>query len=84
MACGTPVVVSDGGSLPEIVGPAGFVVDPDDVRGMAGAIIALVVQEDLAADLRRQGPQQAARFTWENTATETLLVYDRVARAGGD
>lgn len=79
MACGTPVVVSDGGSLPEIVGRAGFVVDPDDVRGMAGAIISLVVQDDLAADLRRQGPQQAARFTWESTATETLLVYDRVA-----
>lgn len=80
MACGTPVVVSDGGSLPEIVGQAGFVVGPDDVRGMAGAIISLVLENDLAADLRRRGPQQAARFTWEHTATETLLVYDRVLR----
>ncbi len=80
MACGAPVVVSDGGSLPEIVGRAGFVVGPDDVRGMAGAIISLVLENDLAADLRRQGPRQAARFTWEHTATETLLVYDRVLR----
>jgi glycosyltransferase involved in cell wall biosynthesis len=80
MACGTPVVASDSGSLPEVVGPAGFAVDPDDPRMMAGAIISLVMQEDLAADLRRQGPEQAAKFTWENTATETLLVYDRVMR----
>lgn len=80
MACGTPVVASNSSSLPEVVGPAGFAVDPDDPRMMAGAIISLVMQEDLAADLRRQGPEQAAKFTWENTATETLLVYDRVMR----
>jgi glycosyltransferase involved in cell wall biosynthesis len=78
MACGTPVVASDSGSLPEIIGPAGFAIDPDDVRNMAGAIIAIIMQEPLAADLRRQGPEQAAKFTWENTAIETLKVYDRV------
>lgn len=83
MACGTPVVASDGGSLPEIIGPAGFAVDPDDVRNMAGAIIAIVMQEPLAADLRRQGQEQAARFTWENTAVETLKVYDRVVVKAG-
>ena len=79
MACGAPVIVGDGGSLPEIVGPAGFVIDPDDARGMAGALIALLTEEALAADLRRQGPIQAAKFTWETTAAETLLVYDRIA-----
>lgn len=79
MACGTPVVVSDGGSLPEVVGPAGFVIDPDDVHGMAGAIISILTDDRLAAELRHQGPTQAAKFKWENTATETLLVYDRVA-----
>src|SRR5690606_27031168 len=80
MACGTPVVVGDSGSLPEIVGSAGFAVDPDDVRAMAGAIISIIVQENLAADLRRDGPVQAAKFTWENTAVETLKVYDGVLR----
>lgn len=80
MACGTPVVAADSGSLPEIIGPAGFAVDPDDVRGMAGAIIAVIMQEQLAADLRRQGPQQAAKFTWEQTAVETLKVYDKIMR----
>ncbi len=83
MACGAPVIVGDGGSLPEIVGPAGFVIDADDAGGMAGAIIALLTEEALAADLRRQGPLQAAKFTWETTAAETLLVYDRVERSAG-
>ncbi|WP_374686815.1 glycosyltransferase family 4 protein [Promineifilum sp.] len=83
MACGTPVVTSDAGSLPEIVGAAGFAIDPDDPRHMAGAIIALVMQEDLAADLRRQGPLQAAQFTWERTAVETLAVYDQVVSEQG-
>ena len=83
MACGTPVVASDGGALPEIIGPAGFAIDPDDARGMAGAIIGIITQDDLAADLRRQGPQQAARFTWANTAIETLRVYVKVEGGQG-
>jgi glycosyltransferase involved in cell wall biosynthesis len=83
MACGTPVVASDGGSLPEIIGPAGFAVDPDDARNMAGAIIAVIMQESLAAELRQKGPVQAAKFSWETTAAETLLVYDRVVAEAG-
>ena len=78
LACGTPVVTSNSTSLPEVVGEAGFAVDPDDARGMAGAIIATIVQENLAAELRQKSKQQAATFSWERTATETLLVYDRV------
>jgi glycosyltransferase involved in cell wall biosynthesis len=78
MACGTPVVVGDSGSLPEIIGPAGFAIDPNDPRGMAGAIIALVMDEAQAAELRRAGPQQAVQFTWERTARETLDVYRQV------
>ena len=83
MACGTPVVASNSGSLPEIIGPAGFAVDADDARAMAGAIIGIVVQDDLAADLRRQGPQQAAKFSWSNTAIETLSVYVQVEGGQG-
>jgi len=81
MACGTPVVTTDAASLPEVVGDAAFTVDPDDERDMAGAIIALLVQDNLAAELKQKGLLQAARFSWEKTATETLLVYDRVSGA---
>ncbi|MCA9974932.1 MAG: glycosyltransferase family 4 protein, partial [Anaerolineales bacterium] len=80
MACGTPVVTTDTSSLPEVVGDAAFAVAPDDARDMAGAIIAAIIQENLAADLRHKGPQQAAKFSWQTTATETALVYDRVFR----
>lgn len=78
MACGTPVVTTNAGSLPELVGDAAFTVDPDDVRGLGGAIIATLVQDNLRADLRRKGLRQVQQFGWDATAHETLLVYDRV------
>ena len=78
MACGVPVVTTDSSSLPEVVGNAGFTVDPDDARGMAGAIISTLIEEELAADLRQRSRDRAAEFSWEKTATETLLVYDQL------
>ncbi len=78
LACGVPVVTTTAASLPEVVGEAGFTVDPDDARGMAGAIISTVIQDNLAKELRQTAVAQAAKFSWEKTATETLLVYDKV------
>ncbi len=78
MACGTPVVSSNAASLPEVVGDAGFTIDPDDARGMAGAIISTIIQDNLAAEMRQNSQKQAAEFSWEKTATETLMVYDQV------
>lgn len=83
MACGTPVVTTDAGSLPEIVGNAAFTVNPDDERDMAGAIIATLVQDNLAADMRARGLSQAQTFSWETTTHETLLVYDALLHAPG-
>ncbi|MCP4356865.1 MAG: glycosyltransferase family 4 protein [Chloroflexi bacterium] len=80
LSCGVPVVTTNATSLPEVVGEAGFTVDPNDARGMAGAIISTVVQDNLAAELRKTAVQQAAKFSWKKTATETLLVYDKVVR----
>jgi glycosyltransferase involved in cell wall biosynthesis len=78
LACGTPVVTTTGGSLPEVVGDAGFAVDPDDARGMASAIIATVLQDNLRTELQQKAAKQAAQFSWEKTATETLMIYDHV------
>lgn len=80
MACGTPVVTSNATSLPEVVGEAGFTVDPDDARSMAGAIISTIIQDNLASELRQSSQKQASEFSWEKTATETLMVYDQVIR----
>jgi glycosyltransferase involved in cell wall biosynthesis len=78
LACGTPVVTTNAASIPEVVGEAGFLVDPDDARGMGGAILATLVQEEVAADLRARGPLRAAHFSWVRTAEETLAVYEQV------
>jgi len=83
LGCGTPLVTSNTSSLPELLGGAGFAVDPDDVQGLAGAILSCLVDEDLASDLRRRGPEQAARFTWAQTARETLALYSEAAASGG-
>jgi glycosyltransferase involved in cell wall biosynthesis len=75
MACGTPVVTSNAASLPELAGAAAFQIDPGAPRQLAAAIIALCVQENLRQEMREKGLVQAARFTWEKTARETLAAY---------
>lgn len=79
MACGVPVVTTNASSLPEVVGEAAFAVDPDDERQMAGSIISVLVQEGLAEELKQKGLQQASRFSWQETATETALIYAQLA-----
>jgi glycosyltransferase involved in cell wall biosynthesis len=78
MACGTPVVTSHAASLPELAGAAAFQIDPDAPRQLAASIIALCVQENLHDEMHEKGLVQAARFTWEKTARETLTAYRHV------
>jgi glycosyltransferase involved in cell wall biosynthesis len=82
LACGAPLITSNTSSLPELVGDAGFALDPDDIAGLAGAMLACLVDEPLAAELRRRGPKQAAKFTWELTARETLAAYQDAVSTG--
>jgi glycosyltransferase involved in cell wall biosynthesis len=78
LACGTPVIASNRGSLPEIVGDGGLLLEPDDVEGLAGAMEKLLNDDTLWGDLRQKGLAHAARFSWEKTARETLAVYREV------
>jgi glycosyltransferase involved in cell wall biosynthesis len=78
MTFGIPVVVSDRASLPEVVGEAGLLVNPDDPEDIAGALGRVLTEEPLRARMREQGLAQAARFTWERAARETLAVYRAV------
>ena len=80
MASGAPVVTANSSSLPELVGTAGFTVDPDDAQEMAGSIISLIIEEKTRSELLQQGIERAAHFSWERTARETLLVYERVLK----
>ncbi|HAZ07729.1 MAG TPA: hypothetical protein DCZ01_04215 [Elusimicrobia bacterium] len=74
MACGTPVVVSTAGSLPEIAGDAALTHDPDDEQGLGVALERLLGDPALAAELRRKGLERAAAFSWRRAAAETLAV----------
>jgi len=78
MACGTPVVVSNTSSLPEVVGDAGLLVDPEDVEGLTVAIWRALTDEELRAEMVAKGLKRAACFSWERTAKETLEIYRRV------
>ncbi len=75
MACGAPVICADGSSLPEVAGEAALLVDARDVEALATAIRRVLADADLAGELRRRGVQQAARFSWAQTAQRTLEVY---------
>jgi glycosyltransferase involved in cell wall biosynthesis len=79
LACGTPVVGSDLASIPEVVGDAGVLLPPEDVEGMAGALIQLATDDDFRAELSCRALIQAARFSWERAARETLAAYRDVA-----
>lgn len=78
MACGVPVVCSNASSLPEVVGDAGLLLPPDDVRGWAEALTRLLTDRALHADRRARGLARAGQFSWETAARQTLEVYEKV------
>lgn len=78
LQCGTPVVVADRASLPEVVGEAGMRINPDDPATLAAACRQLAQDVSLRERLQRAGLEQAARFSWDRMARETLAVYRRV------
>lgn len=80
MACGTPVLVAERSSLPEVVGDAGWLLDPNDPREWANALRVIISDATKWGELRERGLAQAKRFSWERTARETLRVYDQVCQ----
>jgi glycosyltransferase involved in cell wall biosynthesis len=82
MACGTPVVTTTGGSLPEVAGDAALLVPPGDPEQLAAAVLKLLGDQAAWADQARRGRARAASFTWERCADLTAAAY-RKAAAGG-
>jgi glycosyltransferase involved in cell wall biosynthesis len=77
MACGAPVAASNTSSLPEVAGDAALLVDPTDVA----ALSRLAGDAALRASLRARGLIQAARFSWQRCASETLAALDEAMAA---
>ncbi|MGB2892160.1 MAG: glycosyltransferase family 1 protein, partial [Albidovulum sp.] len=77
MYCGTPVLASNRGSLPEVVGGAGLFFDPERTEDLAGAAIRLLGEPGLRAFLGRAAEERAVRFTWESSAELTEQSFLR-------
>lgn len=80
----TPVVASSAGSLPEVVGDAGALVDPDDVEGWTAALRGALAGDQTSTEGSHRRASQAARFDWDTVATQLVGLYRRAAAERGD
>jgi starch synthase len=86
MACGTAVVASRVGGIPEVVadGQTGLLVPPDDPAALAAALNALITDPGRAAELGRQGRvRTVAEFSWAKIAAQTAQLYETLAGRAG-
>jgi len=78
MHCGTPVIASTTSSLPELVGDAGLLVNPENEPAIVDAMQRYHTDDGLRSQMIQAGYQQAKRFTWEKTAQDTMTVFDTI------
>lgn len=79
MNYGIPVITSKVSSLPEVGGDAALYIDPENVSDIASKMEKLLKDNDLRQELIRKGKKQMEKFSWENSATQTLKVLEEVA-----
>ncbi len=78
MACGTPVVVSNRTSLPEVAGDAGLLFDPERIDALEDVLYNVLNNNELRKNMIQKGFAQAQRFSWKKAAQQTLDVYRQV------
>jgi len=82
MSYGKPVIASNTGGLPEVVGDAGILVPPQDEKALAEAINALGQDESRRAQLGNAAKERMRAFSWDEMAKRTLETYQEVVRKG--
>lgn len=75
MTIGLPVVASNRGALPEVIGDAGLLVDPEDIPALASAIERLLTDDNLRQTLRTRGIDRSKRFSWDSSADALYGAY---------
>jgi glycosyltransferase involved in cell wall biosynthesis len=80
MACGCPVVTSKEGSLGEVAGDAAFYVDAYDVESIAAGIKEVFDDTKLQESLKKKGLERVKKFSWKDTASQTLKAYEGIAK----
>ena len=78
MACGCPVICSDKTSLPEVGGDAVLYFDGHNIDDLAHKMYKVLTHEKLQREMRKEGIEQARKFSWEKTAKETIEVYKKL------
>lgn len=78
MTCGTPTIAANVSSLPEVVGDAGLLVDPEDVEAWTVAMWRVLTDDSLHSELTEKGLKRAQLFSWEKAAGEFLRLYERL------
>lgn len=78
MACGVPVITSNVTSLPEVAGDAGYMVTPKSVKELSDAIMQILSDNELSSLMIKRGYLQAEKFTWQQTAMQTMAVYEGI------
>ena len=77
MKCGTPVIASNLTSIPEVVGDAGILIDPESVDELSQAVLRVLGDSDLRQELSEKSLARAAEFSWEKHAEMTVAGYRR-------
>ena len=80
MARGVPVVCSNAASLPEAVGLAALMTEPDDVEGLADRVIGILENDDLRASMVEKGFRNVSRFSWKKNVEETAVLYREISK----
>jgi glycosyltransferase involved in cell wall biosynthesis len=78
MKCGAPVIASNRGSLPEVVGEAGLMIDAEDDAALSEFIFELFQSEGQRSHLRQLGFRRASQFSWQRAARQILDCYEKV------
>lgn len=78
MACSCPIIASNSSSIPEVVGDAALLFDPNNKDQIVKSIRTIIKDSDLRADLAQKANRQVKKFTWEKAAEETLKVFEKV------
>ncbi|MFA5189003.1 MAG: glycosyltransferase family 1 protein [Patescibacteria group bacterium] len=80
MACGLPVISSNAGSLPEILGSAALYFDPHDTAAIAQTMLKVLNAPELKAQLLKQGLEQIKKYSWPECAQKTSQLYNQILK----
>jgi glycosyltransferase involved in cell wall biosynthesis/ADP-heptose:LPS heptosyltransferase len=80
MGCGAPVITSNASSLPEVVGRADALFDPESVPNIAAKIVEVLTNSDFRSDLIRYGQERVKKFSWDDSAKKAIGSLEKIAQ----